>query len=128
LDPGSGFDLWLDADGETPAESRPVFVARYLTWRQEMELRAIRDRLVAADEPMVDVFEGLRLGLIGWRGMGRPFDADAIEDLLTGDEALELFCKLVAGQRPSGDAAKKSASPPESDAAESAAAAGAATA
>lgn len=111
LDPNNTFPIWLDSDeGKEP---RPLFKARYLTGREWERLQS----LDGGGNPFKPIYDGLRLGIVGWSfitdrmGADVPFDPQKLEDILDPMEAQELLGKLVKGGSLHGDLPKGSAQP-----------------
>lgn len=114
LDPDSTFTVWLDSDAGKPIESRPVFEVKYQTGRQTIRLMDLYDNMgerSSGAELMREVFASIASTLVGWRNMGRDFDPDALPDLLSYVEVMELFGKIIGGIEPDGESLGKSDSP-----------------
>ena len=116
LEPGATFDLWLPSDAAKPPESRPTFVGRALSVRDARQIMGFRQLVKEpekADEiAMTDaVLAALSRSIVGWRHMGREFSAEALADVLTLKEAIELAALLAAGQSPTADELGNSGGP-----------------
>ena len=110
LEPDQSFDIVLDSDAEKPVASRPVFVARSQSMRGQRKIMEAIDMLHADGVTVSQVFdaavEQLKRVLVDWRNMGREYTADAIEDVLSYNESIELLRKVAYNQRMSGDEKK----------------------
>ncbi len=134
LDPNETVPIVLDRDQGKPPESRPTFLARYLSARERVRFvrlvdaasEALRaDQYEKSDELLCQVFA---LGLAGWKHVkdrkGRPVDFSAslkviddkptlpvLGDLLMWDEMWELERKIGSDARLTAEAKKNSGSP-----------------
>lgn len=109
LDPTCTFEVVLAGDMDKPEDKRPTFVFRALSVRQFTAIAELHDTLedLPSDSKRMNaVVDSLRQGMTGWRNMGRDFDLDAIADLLTIGEAIELLQHMLAGQQLNGPDAK----------------------
>lgn len=117
LDPNARLNLVLDADLDKPAETRPTFLAHYMTSserdRVEQNMReAAKDIELPANVALLE--EGLGILLTGWRNLvdreGQPIpfavqtDADGMrrvptQDILTHDERFDLVIAGVTAAR-----------------------------
>jgi hypothetical protein len=97
LDPSETFDLTLDFDKGTPEDKRPSFTCRYQSYRE----RAAYKRVIEAAADVADKEQDhekaiatampvLRKVIVGWKNIDRPFDVEALPDVLTGSEFWEL--------------------------------------
>lgn len=96
-DPEQTVEVWLKSDEAKPEAARPVFLFRFLSCRQlrrAQELRELAAQLStdAATERQSDetVCEMIRVGLAGWRNIGRVYDPSALDEVLTVNELWEL--------------------------------------
>ncbi len=117
-EPGQTFEVALALDRPKPPAMRPVFVARALSVREArrvMQLKALAEgAAVSGGDPLAmtdQVMDVLRASVVGWRHMGRDFSAEALADVLTLPEAIELVTLLASGQSPSGEDLGNSGSP-----------------
>jgi hypothetical protein len=104
LEPNRTFDIWLDSDAAKPAETRPTFIGRVLSGRDEQRILELSDSLQRAEDNLAArkaVIDSIALTLSGWRNMNDPDTGEAIpyseENLsavLCVDEALELLGKV----------------------------------
>ena len=107
LDPDCTFDAILQDDKDK--DSPPTFVFKALSVRR---FNAIVDDYEGIDKidsesgKMKVIVNALKAGLTDWKNMGRDFNADDLDDILTIGEAVELLEVMLAGQQISGDDAK----------------------
>jgi len=116
-DPKQRFRYVLQSDeGEGP---RPTFVTRYLTGREQLELMEISDQVDAlqsgklegeAAATMRRLFEVLDRHVVGTERMDLA-EATSMIDVLTLEEAIELFMALLTQQGPRPAELGKSESP-----------------
>ena len=104
LEPGVTFEIWLESDSEKPIETRPVFLAKTQSMRQQREIHRVIDLVFAPNATISEVFDSAVECLVqscsGWRNMGeRAFSKDAIEDVLSFSEIREILRKVAANQR-----------------------------
>ena len=115
LDPSETFEVSLPADEGKAAETRPVFVCRFLTARRWREMARVGDESPEAltGEDVLDrAVHALRLSLCGWRGLPVEYAEDAdLLDLLTVGEVWELYYLIRRGSCLSVSAKKGCASP-----------------
>ena len=111
-DPEQVCKIVLAADEGKP-EPRPTFLYHYLTAREMRKHRSFcRELMAAEDEADMptdtedEIFGHLRSKLIGWENMGREFNPDELDDVITLVEAFELLFRL-AGQKPEAVDIKK---------------------
>ena len=123
LHPDACFDYVLESDrGVEHARGEPSFRFRALSAREGIALLREADQiddLIDGKLPSgADVFAGelalVKRGLVGWKNLYRgtepvPFALDALDDLVTMQEALELRMAFLRGPL-TGDDAKKSKS------------------
>ena len=64
------------------------------------------DEIDSESGKMKVIVDALKTGLADWRNMGRGFNTDDLDDILTIGEAIELMEYMLAGQQISGDDAK----------------------
>lgn len=107
LDPDCTFDAILrdDKGKDTP----PAFVFKALSVRRFNKIVDDYEGIDAIDSEsgkMKVIVNALKAGLVGWHNMGRDFNADDLDDILTIGEAVELLEYMLAGQQISGDDAK----------------------
>jgi hypothetical protein len=128
-DPNATFNFWLTADEHKPEETRPMFVCRFMSKREHMKLRAIRNELEACleddDKSAALMEQYLSIGVVGWKNIPERFGEFApakIIDLLTDAELYEVIAWYPVRARMSEVDAKKSALPSPSDTAPAAAA------
>lgn len=107
LDPNETVDVVLPGDAEKPAESRPTFIARYLTSREKKVVEKLV-REASADieksENIAKLDAALALQLVGWRNLldrqGQPIAFEVVkdsagsrlivDDVLTDEERFDL--------------------------------------
>lgn len=118
-DPQQTFNIVLEFDEDKPAETRPTFICRYLTARQWKQIARLQDEIDEAsrgDVALDKILDALTMSVAGWRNMtdtdGReiPFDLSGLDALLTMGEVMELFQKILTGQKPTETDEKKSVS------------------
>ena len=111
LEPGLTFEVWLDSDAEKPIESRPRFIAKTQSLRQQREIHRVIDMVFQPDVQVDDVFNAavdcVLTSCVGWKCMGDfAFSRDSIEDVMSFSEIRELLRKIAANQRMSADEKK----------------------
>lgn len=121
LDPNSKLTFVLACDADKPKETQPRIFARTLTLNQQRKLMSAMTRLQTGDDANTKIDAGLdaaEVCLVGWENMTDPhtgeaiaFSRDAIGDVLSIDELVEVFEAVIGFTRPSGDDQKKSESP-----------------
>lgn len=99
LDRSELAEVSLRSDRDKPEAERPVFLFHYLTRREVRQINAWRkdaDGVETVDGVEAIVDKIIRLGLSDWRNIrGRdgepvPFSLDAVDDVLTFNEKMEL--------------------------------------
>jgi hypothetical protein len=111
LEPGLTFEVWLDSDAEKPIESRPRFIVKTQSLRQQREIHRVIDMIFEPDAQVDNVFDSavecVFRSCVGWKCMGDfEFNADSIEDVMSFSEIRELLRKIAANQRMSADEKK----------------------
>jgi hypothetical protein len=111
IDPDQYFKVSLAGDLAKPEAERPRFIFKPFTVRGWRVLVAQIDSMSSLDAAEA----GVKAALVGWENLvGLTFSTDAIGDVLTPLEIVELFAK-VCDDTTIGDAdKKKSDSPPSS--------------
>ena len=105
LEPNSTFEICLDRDEHLPEESRPTFIARSQSMRNQLKILEVVDRIFSnGNVELRDLFketvDTLSMAVTGWRNMGGvEYSSDAFYDLLTYKEARELLRKVAYNQR-----------------------------
>ena len=106
-DPKQTVDIHLDADADKPEASRPTFVYRHLTAREDLERGRVAAAATSATDDPEKYFASLgavlAVGLVGWRNLvtpdGKPVPyegtATAALDALTEYEAWEIANKVT---------------------------------
>ena len=131
LEPKAKFEVVLDCDTHKLKEKQPTFIFKYLSSRKWKEMARLSDAFDKDDsgETAIDtVFKAIEMSLVGWRNMIDPdgsqiaFDVEALDDIVTPAEALELMQAAVS-QLPTPEDKKKLDSPSPSSTARSAKAA-----
>lgn len=117
-DPRKTFDVWLKSDANTPEETRPVFVFRYINNREFCSVADAMDSLSkyeSGSDAVRECMDQIRVGLVGWRNMPDPdgeglidYNPDDLDRLLTHTETHELVSRMLTGAMPSGDDLGKS--------------------
>jgi len=133
LDPEATFDFWLESDKDKPAERRPTFIFKHLSLRQTRAAAGPIDAVSTTADTggtIAALCDGVRAGLVGWRGMtGRdgndiPYDPARLDEIITAREAWELWFGAATGRSPNEADLKNSESPSHSSSANSAKGAG----
>ena len=110
LEPDQTFEVSLEIDKDKPIATRPVFLVKSQSMRGQRKIMEAIDMLHADGVTVAQVFdaavEQLKRVLTDWRNMGREYTADAIEDVLSYNESIELLRKVAYNQRMSGDEKK----------------------
>ena len=113
------FELTLETDKDKDEATRPAFVFRYLSGREQKALAVALGAIENVPSGLAGIeawFTALRVaGLVDWRNCGQPFDDDALEDVLRFAEAEELAYGALAHRPDRGDL-KNSPSPSDSPA------------
>lgn len=130
LDPGSRVVFVLASDADKPKSTQPRFIGRTLTVRQTRELIAAMDGLRNADDAATQIdaaTAAMQACITGWENMvdpgtGKPipFSSEALADVLSLEEMIEIMNALASGRTLTVDEQKKSDSPRSSGAAKSA--------
>lgn len=130
-EPGERYAVVLDGDkGKSP---EPTFWCQHLSARQFRIVSDLGQAMADAgslEEQLELLDKALRMAVCGWEhitnasGEVLTFQPELLLDVLTVAEAGELLGKIAAGQRISGQDAKKSDSPSPSDLDNTAAAGG----
>ena len=120
--PNALFEVVLESDKELPEDKKPVFIYRFLTGLQQIELAQLIDTLeiqTQGENAINQVYKAATIGLIAWKNVfnesGAPitFDTNKLKEIMGFKEALEL-AKKVFGQQYISDSDKKK-SPSSSD-------------
>jgi len=122
IDPEATFPLILPGDVDKPIAEQPRFIYRNLTARQWLAVCNSLDKMdeCKTNEDLITlIFDGCRTGLVGWENMGRKFNPNELEDVLTFIEATQLLVALKASSLPSLEKKTPSESLSESDTAQS---------
>jgi len=111
LEPGLTFEVWLDSDAEKPIESRPRFIVKTQSLRQQREIHRVIDLIFENNVTVDDVFDAavdcLYKSCLSWKCMGDlAFSRECIEDVLSFSEIREILRKIAANQRMSADEKK----------------------
>lgn len=123
LDPSSRLTFVLACDVDKPKEAQPRIFARTLTLNQQRKLmRAMASLRSASGDPdqQIDAaLDAAEICLVGWENMTNPHTGEAIQysreaigDVLSLDELVEVFEAVSGSSTPTGDDQKKSESPP----------------
>jgi len=106
-DPDQTFDIVLGSDEHRPPDKRPTFAFRYLTRRQAKEARKLfnaLDTMEDGDCALDAIVEILQRYLAEVRGV--PMAYEGLDDLLSDTEIVELFVRMLAGDRAGPGATK----------------------
>jgi hypothetical protein len=122
LDPSSRLTFVLACDVDKPKEAQPRIFARTLTLNQQRKLMNAMKRLRGETDPdqQIDAaLDAAEICLVGWENMTNPHTGEAIQysreaigDVLSLDELVEVFEAVSGSSTPTGDDQKKSESPP----------------
>ena len=122
LDPNSKLTFVLACDVDKPPQTQPRIFARTLTLNQQRRLMSAMKRLKTDSDPDAKIEAGLdaaEVCITGWENMTDPhtgeaiaFSREAIGDVLSIDELVEVFEAVISFAKPNGDDQKKSESPP----------------
>ena len=119
LDPNARLTMVLACDLDK--DPQPRIFAKQPTLNQQKKLIRVLSSL--EKENMLDGFDAIHdaaADLIqGWENIPIPFSRDAIGDVLTMEEVVEILGFLVSTSEATADDKKKSESPRSSDAANS---------
>jgi len=118
LDPNSRLTFVLACDVDKPRESQPRIFARTLTLNQQRKLmRAMASLRGAGGDPDLQIdaaLDAAEVCLTGWENMadsatGEPiaFSREAIGDVLSIDELVEVFEAVIGSAKPTEDDQKK---------------------
>lgn len=113
LSPKMTVDVCLETDKAKPETERPVFVFRFLTCRQVLELADLIEAAEKAEGRHVvndALTKALAVGLVDWRGIEKPFSLNEIDGVLTPSEKWELAYKSIREIQMKESDLKKSAS------------------
>ena len=112
LDPSSRLTFVLACDADKPAATQPRFFAKCLTLNQQRKLLTAVDGLRTSDTPESKLDSALDAAVIcltGWENMGGiEFSREAIGDVLSIDEIIEVFDAVIGASTPKVDDKKKS--------------------
>lgn len=96
-DPDATAEYSLASDADKPAESRPVFICRFMTRKEH---RHVADLVQEAyDTPATPegdaecyrlLIEAIGIGVVGWRNIAIPFDLSRLDEALSDREFWEL--------------------------------------
>lgn len=118
LDPSSRLTLVLACDVDKPVEVQPRLYARCLTLNQQRKLidaiEGLRDSESAAAK-MESALDAAAICLVGWENVSDPvtqqpipFSREAIGDVLSIQEIIEIFEAVIGASVPSPEDKKKS--------------------
>ncbi|HET6442533.1 MAG TPA: hypothetical protein VFH53_09165 [Phycisphaerae bacterium] len=125
LDPNQTFDVVLKSDEAKPEGQRPVFRCRFVSARQwrrlsglEKEVERLRDEKAGPEAILNALLSRLAEAVSGWSGMidpetgaAIPYEPEALDRVLTMNEAWELLYRILGGARMGVDDKKKSGPP-----------------
>lgn len=116
-EPGLRYEIWLDFDENKPEETRPAFICKALSMRDQANIVSVQSEVhktTSTDEMNQKVLEGLGLCITGWKNMvdqnGQPmeFSVESLASVLNFAEAYELMRKAVRACQVSEEDKKKS--------------------
>lgn len=126
-------DIVLEVDQDRPESERPVFVCRFLTRVEMLNIPAKLKEIAGTNDPILAhqmLDDLLAVGIVGWRNMNDPatgkalpFARESFDKLLTEHEKFELVGLMVTTPILKEIDRKKSSSPSPSGGGSSAAAA-----
>ena len=103
LEPDQSFSVVLESDKTKPIETRPVFLVKSQSMRNQRKILEVIDIIYKKDVTVDEIFsatiEQLKRVVCGWSNMGQPFNVDVLEDVLTLTEARELLMLVAYNQR-----------------------------
>lgn len=118
LDPSSRITMVLACDLDKPKETQPRIFARTLTLNQQRRLMEAMGRMRSceqAEDKLTAALDAAEVCLLGWENMTDPhsgdpiaFSRDAIGDVLSIDELVEVFDAVSSTSTASAADKKKS--------------------
>jgi hypothetical protein len=122
LEPGQSYRVVLQSDQDKPKESQPAFLFRAATAREWRQVVVARSSLEAATlEAQLDAtLAALKITLVGWQHMDRPYCAEDLDAVVGPYEAAELLSSVVNQGQVAPEDKKKSDSSPSCSPASSA--------
>lgn len=122
LDPNNRLTFVLACDLDKPKETQPRIFARTLTINQQRRLMSAMHEMRDDGGPASKIdaaLDAAEVCLVGWENMIDPatnqeiaFSREAIGDVLTIDEMVEVFEAVISAGTPTADDKKKSESQP----------------
>ena len=124
LDPSSRLTMVLACDVDKPRETQPRIFARTLTLNQQRKLMAAMSRMKSDPADKIEAaLDAAEICLVGWENMADPetggnieFSRDAIGDVLSIEELVEVFNAVSSAGSLSASDKKKSELPHSSGA------------
>lgn len=116
-EPGLRYEIWLDFDESKPIETRPIFICRALSMRDQAAIANAQHSLAetsSTQELNERVIDTLCLCVVGWKNMtdqtgaSIEFSREALCEVLNFAEAYELMRKSVRACQISEEDKKKS--------------------
>ncbi len=123
LDPGARLTMVLACDVDKPAEIQPRIFAKSPTLNQQRKLLSVMTSLEKTSnvlEQFDSMLDMAALLITGWENIDIPYSRDALGDVLTADELVEVLTFLMGYSQATPDDKKKSELPHSSDAVNSA--------
>jgi len=119
LDPSSRLTMVLACDVDKPKETQPRIFARTLTLNQQRKLMAAMSRMKSEPDDKIEAaIDAAEICLIGWENMIDPqtgnaieFSREAIGDVLSIEELVEVFSAVTSAGSATASDKKKSESP-----------------
>lgn len=114
LEPNQTFEICLDSDMNLPEESRPTFIARSQSMRNQLKILEVVDRLFVDEKiELAGLFQEtvdmLAVAIVGWKNMGGiDYTPEMFSDVLTYREARELLRKVAFNQQVTPEQKKSS--------------------
>lgn len=120
LDPASRLTMVLACDVDKPRETQPRIFARTLTLNQQRKLMAAMGRMKSEPDDKIEAaIDAAEICLIGWENMTDPqtgkaieFSREAIGDVLSIEELVEVFGAVTSAGSATASDKKKSELPP----------------
>lgn len=110
LDPNSVLTMVLACDVDKPHDVQPRIFAKTPTLNQQRKLISVLTSLESGgvQEKFDAILDAAMLLLTGWENIPIQFSRDAVGDVLSLDEVVEVLQFLVGSSRPTADDKKKS--------------------
>lgn len=124
LHPDATVPVSLESDAGIAEAERPVFLCRFLTGSQLIDVLGRFDDAIAERDlkaRQLKLRDALQIGVAGWRNMGGvPSEPQKIHELLTEEEMIDLTLATIRAPRMAEADKKKSVSQSKSPSANAA--------